>query len=70
MYEKQDKLISTYSDGMKRKVSILVAFLSHASILILDRPTEDIDPISRQDIYALLFYMKSFGKAIIIRTNE
>lgn len=66
----QNSLISTYSNGMRSKLSILVAFLCHAPVLIFDHPTENVDPLSRQDIYALLFYIRSFGKSIIIRTNE
>lgn len=70
MYENQNKLISSYSNGMKQKVAILVAFLSRASVLILNQPTENIDPLSRQDIYTMLSYIQLFGKPIIIRTNQ
>jgi ABC-2 type transport system ATP-binding protein len=42
------------SGGMKRKVLVATALSSGADIIFLDEPTTGLDPISRQDLWALL----------------
>jgi len=39
-----DKKVSTYSGGMKRRLSLAISFLQNPKILILDEPTVGIDP--------------------------
>jgi ABC-type multidrug transport system ATPase subunit len=39
--DKRDALASTLSGGMKRKLSIAIAFIGNSSIVILDEPSEN-----------------------------
>ena len=46
MYENKDKLISTYSKGMKQKISVISSLVYNPKILILDEPFTGLDPIT------------------------
>lgn len=43
-----------YSTGMKRKLGIIQAFQANPPLLILDEPTEGLDPLMQEAFYALL----------------
>jgi ABC-2 type transport system ATP-binding protein len=67
----QDKLyvkIATLSKGYKRRVSIAQALLSNPAILILDEPTDGLDPNQKQVIRDLINEIKA-EKTIIIATH-
>ena len=49
-----DRRIREYSTGMKRKLAIVSAFQADAPLLILDEPTEGLDPLMQEAFYALL----------------
>ena len=43
-----------YSSGNKRKLGILLAFMHGPELLILDEPTNGLDPLNQQEFYELL----------------
>jgi len=49
--ESLDRLIGTYSGGMKRKLDLAVAMIHEPQILFLDEPTTGLDPISRVELW-------------------
>ena len=46
-----DRMISTYSGGMKRRVDLAAALIHNPVVLFLDEPTTGLDPISRSRIW-------------------
>lgn len=44
----------SYSGGMQRKLSVALAFVGGAKVVILDEPTSGVDPYSRRSIWDLL----------------
>ena len=60
--------IETLSKGFKRRVGIAAALLHNPDILILDEPTEGLDPNQK---FSLRNYLKNYGKdkIIIISTH-
>ena len=46
-----DRLIGTYSGGMKRRLDLAAALIHRPEILFLDEPTTGLDPISRSRIW-------------------
>lgn len=63
------KIVSNYSGGMKRRLSLATALLHDPEILILDEPTVGIDPVLRRDIWEELKNLKASGKTIIVTTH-
>lgn len=55
---KRCNLVDTLSGGMKRKLSIAVAFVAKSRMVILDEPTAGVDPYARRAIWDLLIKYK------------
>lgn len=65
----KDKLVSNYSGGMKKRLSLGIALLHDPEILILDEPTVGIDPVLRKSIWDEFEALCRVGKTIIISTH-
>ena len=64
-----DKLISSYSNGMRKKISIISAILHKPKILFLDEPTSSMDAISAKKFKDILVGLKESGCAILLTTH-
>jgi ABC-2 type transport system ATP-binding protein len=63
------KLISQYSGGMRRRLSLAAALLHEPDLIILDEPTVGIDPVLRQSIWDRFYDLKNAGKTLIVTTH-
>lgn len=63
-----DQTIDTLSKGFKRRVGLALALLHDPQILILDEPTDGLDPLQKHEVCELIRTI-SPGKAIIISTH-
>ncbi|MBD5643955.1 ABC transporter ATP-binding protein [Clostridium botulinum] len=64
------KKVSTYSGGIKRRLSLAIALIQNPEILILDEPTVGIDPELRLNIWNELLRLKNEeNKTIIVTTH-
>jgi ABC-2 type transport system ATP-binding protein len=64
-----DKLISTYSGGMQRRLNLAVALLHSPKLLLLDEPTVGVDPQSRNHIYETMKNLNASGMTILLSTH-
>ncbi|MDU6784384.1 MAG: ABC transporter ATP-binding protein [Intestinibacter bartlettii] len=62
--------VSTYSKGMKRKLSLLIIVMMKREIIFLDEVTSGVDPISRVEIRKLIKLLKNEGKTIVITSHD
>ena len=58
-----------YSTGMKRKLGIVQAFQADPLLLILDEPTEGLDPLMQESFYELLADAKRRGRTIFMSSH-
>uniref|UniRef100_A0A452IHF8 ABC transporter domain-containing protein n=1 Tax=Gopherus agassizii TaxID=38772 RepID=A0A452IHF8_9SAUR len=69
LYNHRHKLTGSLSGGMKRKLSIAIAFLGGSRVVILDEPTTGVDPCSRRSIWEIISKNKK-GRTIILSTHH
>ncbi|RKP27034.1 P-loop containing nucleoside triphosphate hydrolase protein, partial [Syncephalis pseudoplumigaleata] len=67
--EKDHHLVWTFSGGMKRKLSVAVAFLGDPKVVLLDEPTTGMDVYTRKQIWQLIQDSKR-GRAIVLTTHS
>ncbi len=61
--------VDTYSGGMKRKTSLVVALSSNPRLLLMDEPTTGLDPSSRRDFWRIIMDLKRKGKTVFMATH-
>ncbi len=62
-------MINSYSDGMKKKISLISAFLHKPKLLILDEPLNALDPRSARIVKNFLQELKTQGVTTILSTH-
>jgi ABC-2 type transport system ATP-binding protein len=63
-----DRLAGNLSGGMKQKLGLACVLVHQPSLLILDEPTNGVDPVSRQEFWDILLEMKREGMTIVVST--
>lgn len=68
---KADTLVQELSRGMQQKLSLLLAVLDPAPILLLDEPTLGLDVQSRDELMNLIMaFVKAEGKSAVIASHD
>jgi ABC-2 type transport system ATP-binding protein len=63
-----DRLAGNLSGGMKQKLGLACVLVHEPRLLILDEPTNGVDPVSRHEFWEILGNMKKEGMTIIVST--
>src|SRR5512147_1435825 len=66
---REGDMINSYSDGMKKKISLISAFLHRPKLLILDEPLNALDPRSARIVKDYLQSLKHQGVTTILSTH-
>lgn len=61
--------LAQLSSGMKRKVALMSVLLSHAPLLILDEPTNTLDPTMRDQLLTQLLEARAQGQAVLFSSH-
>ena len=64
-----NKLTGTYSGGMKRRLDLASALMHQPELLILDEPTEGLDPQSRTALWEELERINQAGTTMLLTTH-
>ena len=63
-----DRLAGNLSGGMKQKLGLACVLVHEPKVLILDEPTNGVDPVSRQEFWDILTQMRGDGMTIVVST--
>ena len=63
-----DRQAGNLSGGMKQKLGLACVLVHEPQLLILDEPTNGVDPVSRREFWDMLVQMKDEGMTILVST--
>ncbi len=64
----KDKL-GSYSKGMRQRVGLAQALMNDPKLVVLDEPTDGVDPSGRRDIRNILTHLKDEGRTIFLNSH-
>ena len=64
----KDRPAGALSGGMYKKLAIACALLHRPKVLVLDEPTNGVDPVSRREVWALLYEFVAEGMGVLVST--
>lgn len=64
-----DQQLTTMSSGMKRKVALLTVLVPRVPLIILDEPTNTLDPTMRNELLEQLSLARERGQAVLFSSH-
>src|SRR5262245_44986449 len=64
-----DKLVKTYSGGMRRRLDIGASLVAAPPVLFLDEPTTGLDPRTRNDVWQFIQELVGAGTTVLLTTQ-
>jgi ABC-2 type transport system ATP-binding protein len=65
-----DRPVSTYSKGMMQRIGLAHALINEPDLVLLDEPTDGVDPVGRRDIREVLLRLRAAGKTVFINSHQ
>ena len=64
-----DRLVKTWSGGMRRRLDLIASLIVAPPVLFLDEPTTGLDPRSRAEIWAAVRALAADGTTVLLTTQ-
>jgi ABC-2 type transport system ATP-binding protein len=64
-----EKLVSTYSGGMRRKLDLAMTLIGNPRVIFLDEPTTGLDPRSRRTMWDIVRGLVADGTTVFLTTQ-
>jgi ABC-2 type transport system ATP-binding protein len=68
--DRADDKFATYSMGMKQRLGVAAALLKDPELIILDEPTNGLDPAGMRDMRALIIELGRQGRTVILSSHQ
>ncbi len=63
------KRIGSYSKGMRQRIGVAQALVNDPDLVLLDEPTDGVDPVGRRDIRNVICAMRDQGKTVFLNSH-
>ncbi|MFP4248939.1 MAG: ABC transporter ATP-binding protein [Armatimonadota bacterium] len=64
------RMAGDLSGGMKQKSALICALIHRPQVLLLDEPTRGVDPVSRRDLWRIVYGMPSEEVTVVVATPD
>jgi len=64
-----DRKLGSYSKGMKQRAGLAAALVNDPRLVVLDEPTDGVDPVGRREIRDLLVEMRAEGRTVLLNSH-
>lgn len=64
-----DRLVKTYSGGMRRRLDIGASLIARPAVLFLDEPTTGLDPRTRNELWLFIEELVAMGTTVLLTTQ-
>jgi ABC-2 type transport system ATP-binding protein len=64
-----DRVVKTYSGGMRRRLDLAASLIIAPAVLFLDEPTTGLDPRSRSDVWGSIRWLVGGGTTVLLTTQ-
>jgi ABC-2 type transport system ATP-binding protein len=64
-----DRRVGTYSKGMQQRTGLAAALVNDPELVILDEPTDGVDPVGRREIRDVLLAMRDQGRTVFLNSH-
>lgn len=61
--------IGSYSKGMQQRIGLAQALMNDPDLVVLDEPTDGVDPVGRRDIRDVLVRMRDQGRTVLLNSH-
>lgn len=64
-----DRKVGQYSKGMRQRIGLAQAMVNNPDLIILDEPTDGVDPVGRREIREMVLSLRGQGRAVFINSH-
>lgn len=64
-----DRRVGQYSKGMRQRIGLAQALVNSPDLIILDEPTDGVDPVGRREIREMVQTLRGQGRAVFINSH-
>ena len=64
-----DKKVRGFSKGMRQRLGIANSLMSDPDLVVLDEPTDGVDPVGRRDIRTVLMRLRDEGRTVFLNSH-
>ena len=64
-----DRRVGTYSKGMQQRTGLAAALVNDPRLVILDEPTDGVDPVGRREIRDMLIRLRDEGRTVFLNSH-
>lgn len=65
----KDRQLGSYSKGMRQRTGLAAALVNDPQLVVLDEPTDGVDPVGRREIRDLLIGFRDEGRTILLNSH-